>query len=214
MQRATLRKSFSSSWRVTLLILGCTTLILIVMYWSTAVSMAAQWLTSTYSHGVLIPPISFYLGWRVRHDFESLAPRLSFWMLLLIPVLAFAWLLGELTSTAVIQHFFFVAMIVSLIWGGIGTPAASVLLMPLVLLFLAVPMGESLIPPLQDFSALFAVKLLDLTRVPALLEGRFITTPSSRWEVAEACSGIRFLLASFTLGFVYAALIYRKWRRR
>jgi exosortase A len=135
-------------------------------------------------------------------------------MLLLIPVLAFAWLLGELSSTAVIQHFFFVAMIVSLIWGGIGTSAARVLLMPLVLLLLAVPMGESLIPPLQDFSAWFAVKLLDLSRVPALLEGRFITIPSSKWEVAEACSGIRFLLASFTLGFVYAALTYRKWGRR
>jgi len=135
-------------------------------------------------------------------------------MLLLIPVLAFAWLLGELTLTAVIQQFFFVAMIVSLIWGGIGTSAARVLVMPLVLLFLAVPMGESLIPWLQDFSAWFAVKLLEFTRVPVLLEGRFITIPSGKWEVAEACSGIRFLLASFTIGFVYAALIYRKWRRR
>jgi len=176
--------------------------------------MAAQWLTSTYSHGVLIPPISFYLGWRVRHDFESLAPRPSFWILPLVPVLAFAWLLGQLTSTYVIQHFVLVAMIVSLVWGAIGTPAARVVGMPLIFLFFAVPMGDSLVPWLQDFSAWFAIKLLDLTRVPALLEGRIITIPSGKWEVAEACSGIRFLLASLTIGFVYVGILYRKWERR
>jgi EpsI family protein len=119
-----------------------------------------------------------------------------------------------MTSTAVIQHFFLVAMVVTFIWGEIGTPATRVLLMPLVFLFFAVPMGDSLIPWLQDFSARFAIELLDLTRVPALLEGRFITIPSGKWEVAEACSGIRYLLATVTVGFVYAAITYRKWRRR
>jgi len=75
-------------------------------------------------------------------------------------------------------------------------------------------MGDSLIPWLQDYSAWFAIKLLDLTRVPALLEGRIITIPSGKWEVAEACSGIRFLLASLTMGFVYATIVYRSWGRR
>jgi len=202
------------SWRVTVFILSCTIVLLVAAYWSTAQSMAAQWLTSTYSHAGFILPISLYLGWRIRRDLEFLLPSPSFWILPLIPVLAFAWLLGEMTSTDVIQHFFLVAMTVSLIWGGIGTPAARVLGMPLVFLFFAVPMGDSLIPWLQDFSAWFAIKLLDLTRVPALLEGRLITIPSGKWEVAEACSGIRFLLASFTIGFVYAAINYRKWERR
>jgi exosortase A len=202
------------SWRVTVLILSCTIVLLIAAYWSTAQSIAAQWLTSTYSHAGFILPISLYLVWWVRRDLESLAPSPSFWMLSLFPALAFAWLLGEMTSTAVVQHFFLVAMIVSLIWGEIGTPAARVLGMPLVFLFFAVPMGDALIPGLQDFSAWFAIKLLDLTRVPALLEGRIIIIPSGKWEVAEACSGIRFLLASLTIGFVYAAIVYRKWGRR
>ena len=65
--------------------------------------------------------------------------------------------------------------------------------MPLVFLFFAVPMGDWLIPWLQDFSAWFAMKLLDLTKVPALLEGRIITIPGGRWEVAEACSGIQVI---------------------
>ena len=176
--------------------------------------MAEQWFSSTYSHGWFILPISLYLVWRIRRDLGSLVPRPSFWILSLVPALAFAWLLGEMTSTAVIRHFFLVAMIVSLIWGEIGTPAARVLGMPLVFLFFAVPMGDSLIPWLQDFSAWFAIQLLDLTKVPALLEGRIISIPSGKWEVAEACSGIRFLLASLTIGFVYATATYRTWGRR
>jgi exosortase A len=202
------------SWRVTVLILSCTIVLLVAAYWSTAQSIAAHGLTSTYSHAGLILPISLCLGWRMRRDLGSLVPSPSFWMLSLFPALAFAWLLGEMTSTPVVQHFFLVAMIVSLIWGEIGTPAARVLGMPLAFLFFAVPMGDSLIPWLQDFSAWFAIKLLDLTRVPALLEGRIITIPGGTWEVAEACSGIRFLLASLTIGFVYAGIIYRRWGRR
>lgn len=204
----------TASWRATVVILTCTIAFLIAAYWATVQSMAQQWFTSTYSHGPIIVPLSLFLCWRLRADLAALAPRPSFQVLCLVPVLAFAWFLGELTSTAVIQHFFFVAMIVSLIWGEIGTPAARVLVMPLLLLFFAVPMGDSLIPALQDFSAWFAIKLLDLTSVPALLEGRFITIPGGKWEVAEACSGIRFLLASLTLGFVYATVAYRTWWRR
>jgi exosortase A len=176
--------------------------------------MAEQWFTSTYSHAGFILPISLYLVWRIRGDLVSLLPRPSFWILPLILALAFVWLLGQLTSTYVIQHFVLIAIIVSLIWGAIGTPAARVVAIPLLFLFFAIPMGDSIIPWLQDFSAWFAIKLLDLTRVPALLEGRIITIPSGKWEVAEACSGIRYLLASLTIGFVYAAIVYRTWGRR
>lgn len=88
------------------------------------------------------------------------------------------------------------------------------MLMPLVFLLFAVPFGEAFVPKLQDFSAWFAVKLLDLCSIPVLLEGRFISVPSGKWEVAEACSGLRFLTSSLPVGFLFAGLMYRKWVRR
>jgi exosortase A len=100
------------------------------------------------------------------------------------------------------------------VWGVFGTVVARAMLMPLAFLMFAVPIGEGLIPKLQDFSAWFAVKMLDLSSVPVLLEGRFITVPSGRWEVAEACSGIRYLTSSVAIGFLYAGLVYRSWVRR
>ena len=56
--------------------------------------------------------------------------------------------------------------------------------------------------------------MLDFLGVPVLLEGRFITVPSGKWEVAEACSGIRYVTASLAVGFLFAGLVYKSWPRR
>jgi exosortase A len=203
-----------SGWRITAMVLACSVMALIAAYWETAVSIASQWRTSTYSHAIFVIPASLYLAWRRREQLAQLEPRPTFAVLAGIPVLAFVWLMGEWTETSVVQQFCLAAMIVAVAWGVMGTRAARTLAAPLAFLFFAVPAGDSLIPLLQDFSAWFAVKFLDLTRVPVLLEGRIITIPSGRWEVAEACSGIHYLLATLTIGFIYADLVYRRWGRK
>ena len=76
------------------------------------------------------------------------------------------------------------------------------------------PFGEALIPPLIDFTADFTVTALQLTGIPVYREGSFFTIPSGNWSVVEACSGLRYLIASFTLGALYAYLTYRSLKRR
>jgi EpsI family protein len=85
---------------------------------------------------------------------------------------------------------------------------------PLGFLLLAVPMGEALIPHMMDFTANFTVKALQLTGIPVYQEGTFFTIPSGDWSVVEGCSGLRYLIASFTLGVLYAYLTYRSITRR
>jgi exosortase/archaeosortase family protein len=50
--------------------------------------------------------------------------------------------------------------------------------------------------------------------VPAALHGFFIDTPVGRFEVAEACSGVKFLIAMIALGTLVAHLCFRSWTRR
>lgn len=202
------------SWRVTVVVLACAVVAVIATYWSTVVEMVGQWRTSTYSHQVLVVPLALYLAWRRRKQLAAIEPKPSVWALLFVPLAAFGWLLGDLTATDVVQQSCLVALLVVLIVGTTGWQAARVLTAPLIFLFFAVPAGDALIPLLQDYSAWSAVKLLDLTRVPVLLEGRLITIPSGKWEVAEACSGIHYLLAMVTIGFVYADVMYRKLSRK
>jgi len=208
--------SFATSalWRRTCIILGCYFLLLVLLYLPTIVAMVSVWRTRTFAHGFLVVPISAYLVWSRRKRLASLKPIPTFLALPFLAVFAVGWLLGQLTSTGVLQQFCLVAMTIVSIWGVLGTVVARVLLLPLVFLLFAVPLGEGLIPKLKDFSAWFAVKMLDFSRVPVLLEGRFISVPSGRWEVAEACSGIRYVTSSIAIGFLYAGLMYRSWIRR
>ena len=74
------------------------------------------------------------------------------------------------------------------------------ILFPLAYLLFAVPLGDFLVGPLQDVTAVFTVWALQLTGIPVYLEGRFFYIPTGAFEVAEACSGIRYLIASLALG--------------
>ncbi|HST37628.1 MAG TPA: EpsI family protein, partial [Allosphingosinicella sp.] len=77
-----------------------------------------------------------------------------------------------------------------------------------------VPFGEELIPAMQTLTAQIASFLLSLTGVPAHLEGIFITTPTGYFQVAEACAGVRFLIAMLAFGALVANVCYRSWPRR
>ena len=49
---------------------------------------------------------------------------------------------------------------------------------------------------------------------PATIDGVFIDTPVGLFEVAEACSGVKFLVAMVALGTLVAHLCFASWKRR
>jgi exosortase len=100
------------------------------------------------------------------------------------------------------------------IWVNLGPDVVRALRFPLAFLVFLVPFGRSLIAPLQDYTAWFAVHALTLSRVPVILEHRTLSLPSGAWTVAEACSGIRYLISSVVLGLLYASVVYRSPKRR
>jgi exosortase len=59
-----------------------------------------------------------------------------------------------------------------------------------------------------------SMALLGQTGVPAHLDGIFISTPTGLFRVAEACSGVRFLVAMAALAALVANLCFRSWPRR
>lgn len=193
-------------------LLSLTTLLL--LYWNTVVSLVGRWNTRTYSYGFLTLPVAGFLAWKDRKQLAKLTPAPAFWVLPVIALSGFGWLLGDLTGTSFLEHFCFVSIIAVFIWGLVGRRVGNQLLFPLGFLMTGIPAGQQLIPLLQDFSAWFAVKLLGLTHIPVLLVGRIISVPYGKWEVAEACSGISYLIATLVVGFVYAGTMYRSWFRR
>jgi exosortase A len=197
----------------TIVILSCVGVLAVL--WETTASMVTVWAqSSTFAHGFLILPVSMWLTWRRRHQIESLVVAPNLWGLVILATLGCGWLIGKIADVLLVQHIALVLILQVLIWTALGPEITRALLFPIAFLFFAVPVGESLVAPLQDFTAFFAVTGLRLSQVPVLWEGRFITTPGHAWEVAEACSAIRYVIPAAVLACLYAYLTYRRWSLR
>jgi exosortase A len=131
-----------------------------------------------------------------------------------LAILGFLWLLANLGDVKVFQQFTLVAMIPTLVWAILGWNVVKEISFPLVFLFFSVPFGEFLLPSLINFTADFTVSMLKLTQIPVYREGTYFSIPSGEWSVVEACSGLRYLIASITLGCLFAYFNYRSLLRR
>ena len=203
-----------AAWQAAILTMSVATLVLFVVYHQTLTELVAVWSNSdTFNHCFLIPPISLFLIWHHRDRLLVNVPKPSLLGLPIIAGAAIVWLVGNAASVDVAEQLALVAMIVGLHLSVFGREATRINLFPLAFLFLAVPMGDFLIPHLQVFTAHAAVFLLRLVGVPVFTEGTYITIPNGTFFVAEACAGLRFLVATVTLGVLFGYLYFRSpWR--
>ncbi len=197
------------------LLLGLALLGLFAIFWSTAWSMVSIWWRSeTFAHGFFIVPISLFVTWRLRPALAQVPLRTDFRALAVLAALGLGWMLAAVVDVQVVKQLALVAMIPAVSWLLLGWRAVWVLAFPLGFLLFAVPIGEGLIPPLMKFTAAFTVEAVRLSGIPVFADGFFIWLPGSTWSIVEGCSGVRYLIASITLGTLYAYLTYQSfWRR-
>ncbi len=202
-------------WRVAIPTIVVLIGITIAAYWETASSIVLIWMRSeTFTHGFLVPPIAGWLIWRQRAQLARIRPTPHFWVLLLVAGAAIAWLLGDLAAVNAVTQLSFVAMMVLLVPALLGLAVTRAIIFPLAFLFFAVPIGEFAMPQLMVWTADFTVAALRLTGIPVYREGLQFVIPSGNWSVVEACSGVRYLIASVTVGTLFAYLNYQSTHRR
>jgi exosortase A len=202
-------------WRYAFPLVILTTLGLFAVFFGTARSIVAIWNNSeTFAHGYIIAPISLWLIWQQRAALARLSPSPSWAGLFALAGGVFLWLLGDISGAQSVMQYALVAMIPAAALAILGWPAVRLILFPLLFLLLAVPFGDAFIDPLMNLTADFTVAALQMTGIPVFREGNMLTIPTGVWSVVEACSGVRYLIASVTLGIIYAYLTYRTlWRR-
>lgn len=186
-----------------------------VIYFATARSIVSIWNSSeTFAHGYIILPISLWLIWRERAQLAQLTPSPWWPALAVLAACGFGWLLASLGDVQVVRQYAFVAMIPAAAVAVLGWRMAWQLAFPLAFLLFAVPFGDAFIDPLINLTADFTVAAVEMTGIPILRQGNNFSLPSGDWSVVEACSGVRYLISSVTLGCLYAYLTYRSWQRR
>ena len=204
-----------SAWMQTSIALLLILTLLAIAFYSTIESMVAIWIRSeTFTHGFIILPISLWLIWGKRQQLFSSAPTQSLLALPFILATGFLWLLGYAVDALVVQQFAFVGVLIATIVCCIGIKAASKIIFPLGFLLFMVPVGEGLVPSMMELTASSTVWMIRATGIPVFREGLFFSLPSGNWSVVEACSGVRYLIASVTLGCLYAYLTYSSYSKR
>ena len=195
--------------------LALATLALIAVTHRAWFAMAHQWWNiSTYNHILFVPLIAGWFVWLRRDELAKLTPQAWWPGLAVLAVALTAWLIGSLTQINIVEQAGAVLALQALIPTLLGLRITRMLLFPLLYLCFLVPFGDSLISPLQMITAVITIYLTRLSGIEATIDGVFIDTPVGLFEVAEACSGVKFLVAMAALGTLVAYTAFHSPKRR
>jgi len=194
--------------------------------WPTLVGLAGVYRTDgNFSHGFLVPLISAYAAWRLRHELAPAVRRDRLPGLLplglgIATVLFARWYELALLPRGVIAMCLaglgLVLVITGLAWLATGYHGVWRLRFPLGFLLLGVPVPSFLLHrvtiPLQQVAAIISTAALHATGVTVQRQGNVLQFAGGPLGVDEACSGIRSLAV---LTAVVCAMVhfYRlRWR--
>jgi exosortase D (VPLPA-CTERM-specific) len=161
-----------------------------------------------YGHGLLMPFTAAFLVWQ-RSDRLRTAPFIgSWWGVSLIILGAALGAVGELSSVFTLEHYAAMMMLFGMLLALTGAAAFRMLWVPLLVLVFMIPLPEFLYrdisAELQLLSSEIGVWVVRCFGVAVYLEGNVIDLGAYRLQVAEACSGLRYLFPLMTIGFVMA----------
>lgn len=199
--------------------LGLSLFVLLIMvsvpiFWIGFVSLGQAWSTPEYSHGPLIPIISLYLFLRELRASEMPEPTVrDRWPGVLIIVLSM--LIAVFGNMARIADIVTYAMI---LWtGGVvlttfGWKRGLKHQLPVIHLVFMLPLPQvlywKLTIMLQGISSELGVWFVSLAGVSVFLEGNVIDLGVFKLQVAEACSGLRYLFPILSFSYLFA-ILYR-----
>lgn len=203
-----------SYWRMHVVQFALLIAALCAAQWSTLTNMIEIWYhTTTYNHGFIVAPASAYLIWRRRDELAGAIPENAYSALLPLVVFCVFGLIGELSGVNLARHVGFVGALMCLVPLCFGWALTRRFIFPVLFLGFMVPVGDFLIAPLQILTADVSVWMIQMTGVPVYREGLMIELSSGLWEVAEACAGVRFLIANLFVAAIFAYLSYDKlWK--
>jgi exosortase len=186
----------------------------LVVYWPILRAMVEHWqFDPDYSHGFLIVPLALYFAYEKKYELETSEVEGSWWGVAPLSIGLVLLAIGQLGSLLTPLRAGFVFTLMGLVLLLLGRQIFRSLLFPIAFLLLMVPLPKTLVNvvafPLQLIAAEWAVWSLQLFHIPVLLEGNIIHLANGKLFVAEACSGLRSLMALLTLGVVFAHFFRR-----
>jgi exosortase len=193
---------------------GFAVLLFIIAFYPALQILVAKWISSDeYSHAFIVFPLICYMIWIKRDLISQVSKKYSYLgLLLLIPSIAIYYfaLLTEVHTIILLSMYF--SIIGTCIY-VFGLASVKILLTPFFLLLLLIPVPEQLYTfltfPLQLKVSEISEIILRSFHIPMLRQGNVMQIPGMSFEVIEACSGLRSVVALFTLSVIMGSFTVR-----
>ena len=191
---------------------------LMVIYDDAIDWMLKRWQADEYNHAYMIPFVAVYLFWLRAKELQALDPAGS-WLGLGVLVLGLILQqLGALSAIFEIAQYGLVLSIWGVVIAAAGSRGLSLLWVPLVYLVFMVPLPNfleaQLTAGLQLLSSQIGVAVIRGAGLSVFLEGNVIDLGNYKLQVAEACSGMRYLFPLMSFGYLCAVLMRGRWWQR
>jgi len=187
-------------------------------YWPVLVSLATSLTASEdYSFGLLLPLVSAYIVYLKWPKLRQCTWQPS-WMGLLIITLGFIiYIMGDLAAAFYFPPLSFLMVVTGFLWLLGSWALVRELAFPLFLLFLMIPLPsmvmQTMTLPLQLVSSRLAAGILQGLGIPLIRQGNVIDLGVRQLQVADACSGLRYILSLTSLGLIYCYFYQRRpWK--
>ncbi|MDZ4140135.1 MAG: VPLPA-CTERM-specific exosortase XrtD [Erythrobacter sp.] len=185
------------------------------VYWLGFTSLASAWGTPEYSHGPLIPLISLYLFLReLRRNRTAPAgtpadrrPGIA----LILLALTFG-IFGNLVQIPDLVTYALILWVGGVVLVGFGWAQGRTHWAPVLHLIFMLPLPQFVYWKLTIFLQLVSSELgvwfVALAGIPVFLEGNVIDLGVYKLQVAEACSGLRYLFPILSFSYLFS-ILYR-----
>lgn len=172
-------------------------------------NMYQAWLShSNNSHGLLVPFISAFFIYQKKDKVDLRHPGSMTGCILLLISLLF-YLVNLYGGIVFFTRLMIPVSLLCLIWCMLGFDNLKTILFPVSFLVFMIPVPDSVLNlvslPLQRVATNISALIIRALSIPVYQEGNLLYFTQTQLEVAEACSGLRSIIALIMLS---AILVY------
>jgi exosortase len=190
----------------------------LLLYWPVLAGLGESWTEDPdLALSFAIPPVSAVVLLKHRRSLADLAARRSLSGLCIVLVSLGIFLSSYVCFTNFSQRLAVWGTIVGAVWFTLGSGVLRAKPFPFLFLLLAIPPPDvlmgSLRITLKDLATRVSADILGMPGWHASPQGNILVLDDLRLEVADACSGIRSLLATVASAVLLAYLVGAGWVR-
>ncbi|MHB8885743.1 MAG: VPLPA-CTERM-specific exosortase XrtD [Methylovirgula sp.] len=209
---------FATGWSPVVFIIVCTAMVAIAARDGLS-NLYDRWMfEKEYDYGFLVAALVPLFLWGRRWSILALSTDDTWYGLLLVIIAQLCAIVGNLGESYYVEQVTMVLTLLGLLIVIYGTGPFRIFIPLTTLLLLAVPLPYTLQAiftiKLQLLSTNIGAGIIGLFGIPVFVDGNIVDLGLYKLQVAEACSGLRYLFPLICIGFIVAFLYKAKlWKR-